>query len=121
MKLRLLLAFLLCFPVAARAELHTWDCQFDRRVDEGGVAEEQMRLIFVVDDTSNRISMTGNAGTIAVELHVGENVLSFVERVPSGAVHSTTISSDGSAVHSRNTVILGRFVAAQHFGQCIIF
>lgn len=62
--------------------------------------------------------MEGNAGIVEVQIYVGEDAFSFVETTPSGAVQSTTISNDGLAVHSRNTLILNEFIAAQHFGNC---
>ncbi len=62
--------------------------------------------------------MEGNAGIVEVDLFIGDEAFSFTEYVVSGTVQTTTITEDGEVVHSRNTVILGEIVAAQHFGRC---
>ena len=103
---------------SATAAVQTWTCDFVDRVSEGKTEPEPMRLIFKIDTTSQRAFMEGNAGIIEVGLHVGDAAFSLVEFAGSGAVQSTTITREGFAVHSRNTVILGEIVAAQHFGAC---
>lgn len=105
-------------PTFLNAEVLTWDCNFASRVDANGVATEEMELVFKVDTVSKLAIMEGNAGLVDVDLHIGEEAFSFVEKVPNGSAQTTTITRDGLAVHSRNTVILGEFVAAQHFGRC---
>ena len=109
---------LMADPGKARAEVLTWDCLFEYRVDEGGRKPEEMRLLFKVDTLSQRALMEGNNGIVDVELHVGDEAFSFIEKVGSGVAQSTTITRNGDAVHSRNTVMLGQFIAAQHFGRC---
>ena len=54
-----------------------------------------------------------------VNIHIGDSAFSFMEQVGYGTVQTTTITRDGLAVHSRNTVLLGEIVAAQHFGRCV--
>ncbi len=78
-----------------------------------------MPLEFKIDNLSGRAFMEGNAGIVDVEVYVGENAFSFTEKVPSGVIQTTTITADGLAVHSRNTVLFSEFVAAQHFGRCV--
>jgi len=102
----------------ATAEVMTWQCQFEYRIDENGKAAEAMPLMFKIDTVSQRAFMEGNAGFVDVEIHIGDNAFSFTEKVASGAIQTTTITADGLAVHSRNTVMLGEIVAAQHFGRC---
>jgi len=114
----LLCSTLFCaFP--ATAEVLTYQCLFEYRIDADGRAKEVMPLEFKVDTLSGRAFMEGNIGIVDVEIHVGDEAVSFVEMVDSGASQTTTITKDGLAVHSRNTVILGEFVAAQYFGRCI--
>ena len=109
---------LLCAAPAA-AEVVTYQCIFEYRIDADGRADELMPLEFKIDTLNRRAFMEGNVGIVDVEIHVGESAFSFVERVDSGAIQTTTITADGLAVHSRNTVILGEIVAAQHFGRCV--
>ena len=63
--------------------------------------------------------MVGNHGAAEVEVHRGFDAISFVEYVPSGAVQTTTIATDGQAVHSRHTLVApGEFIASQVSGMC---
>lgn len=109
---------LVAISTNAHAEVLTWNCDFTYRLDEEGRTEELMPLVFKVDTVSGRALMEGNAGIVDVELHIGDANFSFMEKLGSGAVQTTTITRDGLAVHSRNTVILGELIAAQHFGRC---
>lgn len=102
----------------AFAGVLTWTCSFPSRTDPNGGGFEHMDLIFKVDTASQRAYMEGNLGILEVQPHVGDRAFSFVELVDSGAVQSTTITPDGNAIHSRNTVIAGEFVPAQRFGRC---
>ena len=82
-------------------------------------ANERMNLIFKVDTLSQKAFMEGNSGIVEVGLHIGDDAFSFTENVASGTTQTTTITRDGLAVHSRNTVLFGEIVAAQHFGRCL--
>ena len=79
-----------------------------------------MPLTFTVDTLSRLAFMEGNLGIVEVEIFVGEDAFSFTQKLISGAIQTTTILSSGAAVHSRNTVLLGELVAAQHFGFCTV-
>lgn len=110
--------FSICFASTCVAEVLTWECSFTYRIDDMGRSNEDMFLIFKVGTISERAFMEGNAGIVDVDLHIGDSNFSFMELVGSGSVQTTTITSNGLAVHSRNTVILDEIVAAQHFGNC---
>lgn len=103
----------------AGAEVVTYVCQFEYRIDEEGKTDELMPLTFKIDTVSQRAFMEGNAGFVEVEIYIGDEAFSFTEKVASGTIQTTTVTRDGLAVHSRNTVFLGEIVAAQHFGRCI--
>jgi hypothetical protein len=111
------LVFLSAVP--ALAEVITYSCSFQYRIDEEGKSDELFPLEFKIDTLSGRAFMEGNLGFVDVEIYVGDNAISFTEKVASGAIQTTTITRDGWAVHSRNTVMLGELVAAQHFGRCV--
>lgn len=101
----------------AGAEVVTYECQFEYRVTDEGKADEPMPLTFKIDTVSQRAFMEGNAGIVEVEIYVGSEAFSFTEKLASGTIQTTTVTRGGLAVHSRNTVILGEIVAAQHFGR----
>ena len=106
------------WPIPVQAEVLTWDCNFNKRVDENGTTLDPMRLIFRIDSVSQKAFMEGNAGIVEVGLHIGGNAFSFTERLASGVIQTTTITRDGIAVHSRHTVLLGEILPAQHLGRC---
>jgi hypothetical protein len=105
----------LASPSIAAAEVLTWQCTF-RTIDDE--AAEPPPLTFRVDTTTQRAIMEGNIGFVDVQMHVGPDAFSFTERLGSGAVHTTTVTCDGFALHSRNTVIAGEFVPSQSMGRC---
>lgn len=113
-----LVSLCMAMPLSVQAEVLTWNCSFEERVDEDGVAMEKMLLIFKVDTISQKAYMEGNVGIVEVGFFLGDEAFSFVQDVASGAVQTTTITRDGAVVHSRNTVLFGEIVAAQHFGHC---
>ncbi len=47
--------------------------------------------------------MEGNLGIVDVDLHIGDEAFTFMEKPASGIVQTTTVTRDGLAVHSRNT------------------
>jgi hypothetical protein len=54
-----------------------------------------------------------------VDLHTGSLGVTFMEKLGSGVVQTTTIANGGISVHSRNTVTReGRFLASQYYGVC---
>ena len=92
-------------------------CDFDTRIDADGTAAERMTLVFEITD-SGEAYMLGNVGKVEVMPLRGNEAMSFIEPLWAGAVHSTVIMFDGSAVHSRNTIISGSILYAQHIGRC---
>lgn len=113
---RTVLLTLLLLPGLAHAEVRTWTCAF--RGPEASQDSEPLRLVFKYDTVTTRAYIEGNAGIEDVQYHAGYAGLTFLEPLISGAVQSTTITKDGPAVHSRNTVIGGHIVASQLIGTC---
>ena len=106
------------FPGSAVADVLTWQCDFDTRTTLEGVESEPFALEFRVDTSTGIAYMQGNVGLVSVEVFVGDEGFTFIQRVTSGTVQTTTIAASGEAVHSRNTLLLGEIVAGQHFGRC---
>lgn len=120
MKILLPVLFCLAAATSASASVLRYECQFDERVDADGVAFEAMELEFTVDTASGNACMVGNIGVVEVDIFVGDDAFTFLERLSSGAIQTTTVLRSGEAVHSRHTILLDQFVVAQHFGRCIL-
>lgn len=114
----IVLGLFLAFTSSTLAEVLAWECNFTYRIAEDGRSDERLPLVFRIDTLSERAFMEGNIGIVDVDIHIGDAAFTFIEKPASGIVHTTTVTRDGLAVHSRNTVILGEIVAAQHFGTC---
>lgn len=117
--------FLSCLIIAspAYAEVQTWTCDLGKRVDEQGVGEEKFHIVFKIDTITGKAFMQGNVGLADVELYVGQDAFLLFQQAEDGEIMVTSITTilrDGRAVHSRNTIIAGEIVAAQHFGRCLL-
>ena len=111
----LVLATLLAQPAAAG--ILTWSCTVQKIDDEDA---EPLPLTFRLDTVTRRAIVVGNSGFADVQMHIGDDAFSFMETLDSGAVHTTTITRDGLALHSRNTVIAGELVPSQSTGRCTL-
>ncbi len=49
-----------------------------------------------------------------------EQSITFIEITGAKNVSTTTILKNGKAVHSRNIAMLGKLVASQYYGYCLI-
>lgn len=75
-------------------------------------------LSFTFDTTSNDAFLEGNSGLSPVTILRGGSGLTFVEFLQTGALQSTTVALDGSAVHSRHTIIGSQLTPSQYYGSC---
>jgi hypothetical protein len=83
-----------------------------------GVTGEQFSLEFTLDTVTRKAVLVGNSGMSDVDVVAGSQGLTFQERLGTGAVQTTTITNDGSSVHSRHTVIGGKLTPSQYYGTC---
>lgn len=104
----------------ASAEVHTFNCLFTHYSSVDGLheAEKNFSMRFQIDSITRESFMIGNAGLAAVENHSGNNGLTFLEKLITGAVQTTTISRNGQAVHSRHSLIMSDLVPTQYYGTC---
>ena len=103
------------FAQAATSKL---DCSFNMVCSPThGCKSETFSLQYIFDGNANTAIIVGNSGTSQVEYHAGFEGISFVEKLFSGAIMTTTIANNGDAVHSRHTMISG-LVPSQYFGEC---
>jgi hypothetical protein len=75
-------------------------------------------LEFNRDTVTGDAFMIGNNGLTEVFTIEGEEGVTFLERLLSGTVQTTTIANSNIAVHSRHTIISGDLVPSQYYGTC---
>jgi hypothetical protein len=110
---------LLGFLPSAMAKSHTWQCVYTQRASPDGLANDNLSLEFAVDDITGKAVIIGNLGVADVEAHHGSSSVTFIERLNTGVVQTTTIAKDGRSVHSRHTIFGGvKFIPSQSYGQC---
>jgi hypothetical protein len=104
----------------ALAKNFRWNCVYTVVAAPNGLSKEEFKLEFLHDDVTGKAVIVGNAGMADVDLHTGYLGITFLEKLPSGVVQTTTIADSGASVHSRHT-ILGvdkKITPSQFYGQC---
>ena len=94
-------------------------CVFDQHVSQetGHISRDiPLSYEFVVDGTGHAFAVARNV--YPVEVITGDESITFLEVLESGAVQTTTIHETGRAVHSRHTILFGEFVPSQYYGTC---
>ena len=116
----LLICVTLCSPLTALAATTSYTCSFAIEASPKGLAKQTkpFELRFVVDTTTEKAYLLGNAGSSEVELIPNTDGLSFVEITRSGNVMVTAITAAGEAVHSRNGIMFKELVPSQFYGRC---
>ena len=114
------LVWLLFGSTGAESAVQRFTCVFDRHVspDTSGVSRaDPLRYEFVVDEQGGAFAVANNV--YPVRFVIGYEGVTFLEELKSGVVQSTTIHTNGEAVHSRHTILLGQFVPSQYYGTCL--
>ncbi len=91
----------------------TTECSRDTRCEE-----KDMKLTFLFNEKSSEAYMQGNVDLVQVMPLRGDSAISFAEPLGTGAIQTTTILNDGTAIHSRHTIISDEVVPAQWYGHC---
>ena len=105
------------------ANIITYECDYPTYSDKTGIQKAKgFEVTFVSDTDTGKAYMSGNNGSTEVSLSMradkeGVNVL---EMTDSGNMMLTTILFSGQSVHSRNSAIMGEFIASQYYGICEI-
>ena len=89
-------------------------CVFDKHVSPETTrlsSRSPLRIEFLVDGTGHAFAVGRNV--YPVKVIPGENGITFLEVLVTGAVQTTTMNKKGKAVHSRHTLIAGEFVPSQ--------
>lgn len=106
---------------AERQATIEYDCKFDVFSSAKGLEKaDNFNLRFLLETASGKAVIIGNNGMSDVVTMNGSEGLTFLEIISTGAVQSTTITHESlSAVHSRHSLILGKLVPSQYYGQCV--
>ena len=94
-------------------------CVFDKHVSPETTrlsSKSPLRTEFMVDATGRAFGV--GRYVYPVKVLPGNNGITFLEVLVTGAVQTTTINKKGKAVHSRHTLIAGDFVPSQYYGTC---
>ena len=102
----------------AHAETLRWKCNYRSNVSPTGLAAEKFSLELALDTITWKAVIIGNHGKSDVAAVRGDQAITFEETLDSGAVQTTTITKNGSSVHSRHTMVLGKLTPAQYYGTC---
>jgi hypothetical protein len=68
---------------------------------------------------TRKAAIIGNQGVADVEVHVGQQAVTFMEELNGGVVQTTTVANDGKSVHSRHTIIGREMKPSQYYGECV--
>ena len=103
-------------PVSAKG--YKWSCSYSQSASVDGLKPDSFNMEFAFDDVTQKGVNIGNNGVADVEFQSGRSGVSFLEKLQTGAVQSTTIANDGTSVHSRHTIIGTKMMASQYYGHC---
>ena len=115
------LAWMCIAPSLGLAEVEKLACNFPTFHTSNEVEmlkSDGFALNFTFDTITNDAFLEGNNGLSPVTLLRGGKGLTFVELLQTGALQSTTVALDGSAVHSRHTIIGSQLSPSQYYGSC---
>jgi hypothetical protein len=118
--MRAFIIALLLWPFVAQSEPINFFCKYTSYSDIKGnhTIENTFDLNFLIDEDTKKSYMLGNNGSSKVINFTSEGQISFIEVTETKNVMSTAIDSNLNSVHSRNTIILGKLIAAQYYGKC---
>lgn len=108
------------FPMgSAAAKVITWNCAFPLVANPNGVTRDRdFRMLFTLDDVTGKATRIADNGTVDVIVIAGDRAITFVERLPSGAIRTTTVDANRHSVHSRHLMVGTGLVPSQSYGTC---
>ncbi|APW45389.1 hypothetical protein [Rhodoferax antarcticus] len=107
-------------PAVAYGATTSYTCKFLVEATPKGLSKQAspFELRFVVDASTRKAYLMGNAGSSEVEVIPNTDGISFVEITASGNVMVTAVTNSGEAVHSRNGIMFKQLVPSQFYGKC---
>jgi len=106
----------------ALAGTSTFSCTFDTYSSPEGIEDaKDFAFTILVDTITKKAVFVGNNGLTDVLYFKGLYGITFLEKLFSGTVQSTSISLEtGQAVHSRHSLIGTLLVPSQYYGKCSV-
>lgn len=107
-------------PAIAHGATTSYTCKFPAEATPKGLSKQAspLELRFVVDVSTRKAYLMGNAGSSEVEVIPNTGGISFIEITASGNVMVTAVTNSGEAVHSRNGIMFKELVPSQFYGTC---
>jgi hypothetical protein len=102
----------------AIAKSYRWQCVYSQYASPKGLAKEHFTIEFAFDDITGKAVMIGSLGLADVEAHMGNNGITFLEKLVGGVVQTTTVAMSGKSVHSRHSILGAEIIPSQYYGQC---
>lgn len=112
------LTFLALAPCVVEGATTSYVCEFDVSASPDGLSDSPLAISFVVDHETRKSYLMGNVGAADVMMVPQNEGVSFVEVTESRNVMTTSITSTGDAVHSRNGIFSGKLIPSQSYGKC---
>jgi len=107
-----------CWTNVATAKGYRYTCTYTKTASPDGVSDKNFTFSFAYDDVSGKGAVLGSTQANA-DVHIGRDAISFMEKLETGAVQTTVISSTGDSVHSRHSVVGGgKMIPSQSYGRC---
>jgi len=107
-------------PAPAGAKVLKWTCSYPVVANANGATKGQsFDLTFTADDQTKKAAVIHNGRENNVEVFAGANGLTFIERLTSGAIQTTTIDTAGKSVNSRHMLVEGLLIPSQSYGTCV--
>ena len=108
MRVMMIFIFLAALGEPSFAKVVNWTCSFPIVANPNGVMRDQdAKAQFTLDDVTGKAQLLGDNGAIDVAVIPGDRVMTFVARLPSGGIQTTSIDPAGHGVLSRHTVLAG--------------
>jgi hypothetical protein len=112
-------AFALGITLPAYGKTVRWVCNFETQATPESVKSAAgFVLEYLLDDVTRKAVLVGNNGISDVEVFTGSEGFTFLEGLSTGAIQSTTVARNGTAVHSRSTIIADQLIPSQYYGKC---
>ena len=104
---------------SADAKVIKWNCTFPVVANPNGVIRDRdFRILFTLDDVTGKAARIADDGTVDVIVIAGDRAITFVERLLSGAIQTTTVDANRHSVHSRHLMVGTGLVPSQSYGTC---
>jgi hypothetical protein len=107
-------------PAVAHGATTSYTCKFSVEATPTGLSKQAspFELRLIVDVSTRKAYLLGNAGASEVEVIPNADGISFIEITASGNVMITAVTNSGEAVHSRNGIMFKELVPSQSYGKC---